>query len=611
MRNMTIAYRQTPILLQPSCHEMFCRCIMWRMTLNLRLLCVALGVVMIACPAAVAVADAPPASLRLSGTIPLPGVGARVDQITIDDKRQRVFIASTGERQIVVADLSRQVILQRVESLQQPQCVLFLPQANVLAVSDAAMGVVRFYDGVSLTLLRESPQRQLADSLATDPTGRLVYVAHGRGGLTALDIESGHAVAEVELHEHPEEFAFETRGNRVFVNIARNGTVAVVDRQSHEVIATWSLPEVQANTAMALDEEHQRLFIACQQPSRLLVLSTKDGSVVAAHSLMRDCDGLQYDARRQRIYASCGGGTLDVFRRVTADEYELLDRLPTGAGARTCRLSADGARLFTVVPASRERSAELRVYEVASNSDSRVHESQAPADQSSKPAIFDFDTDTIGTLPNGWKVAATNHAEPLASWAVISETRPPSGTNALALTASRHGSISTFNLCWTNSVHFSDGDIELSVKANGGTVDQGGGPIWRVQDANTYYIARGNPLEKNFRVYHVKDGQRTMLASADVSIPASVWHTIRIQHRGDHIIAWLNDQKLLDVRDVAPYNPRHGATLDADNRDHRLWLQRDHGFSAPAAPRQRDAHQHCAHRAHRSVHGRRCLRHEL
>jgi hypothetical protein len=46
--------------------------------------------------------------------------------------------------------------------------------------------------------------------------------------------------------------------------------------------------------------------------------------------------------------------------------------------------------------------------------------------------------------------------------------------------------------------------VSVAVRADGGEVDQGGGPMWRVQDADNYYVCRFNPLESNFRVYFVQ-----------------------------------------------------------------------------------------------------------
>lgn len=49
----------------------------------------------------------------------------------------------------------------------------------------------------------------------------------------------------------------------------------------------------------------------------------------------------------------------------------------------------------------------------------------------------------------------------------------------------------------------------VSLKTNAGKKDQGGGIVWRYQDANNYYIARVNPLEDNFRVYKFVAGKRS------------------------------------------------------------------------------------------------------
>ena len=82
-----------------------------------------------------------------------------------------------------------------------------------------------------------------------------------------------------------------------------------------------------------------------------------------------------------------------------------------------------------------------------------------------------------------------------------------------------------------------------------GVVDQGGGLIWRVKDHDNYYIARWNPLEDNFRVYYVKEGRRVQLDSANVKADPTKWHTIKIEQRGDAIACYLDEEKLLALKD--------------------------------------------------------------
>ena len=109
-------------------------------------------------------------------------------------------------------------------------------------------------------------------------------------------------------------------------------------------------------------------------------------------------------------------------------------------------------------------------------------------------ASWNFDDVPVVKIPVGWKVDATNRKGPLATWQVIKDTTAPSGDHVLAMTSPNHTFGGTFNICWTDTVSFLDGEIEVHFKAVKGEEDQGGGVIWRVQDKENYYIARFNPL---------------------------------------------------------------------------------------------------------------------
>jgi hypothetical protein len=163
--------------------------------------------------------------------------------------------------------------------------------------------------------------------------------------------------------------------------------------------------------------------------------------------------------------------------------------------------------------------------------------------------VTNFDKETVGKLPSGWKVEATDPRGELATWEVVSDFRDGEKTNALGMTRANDDFGGTFNLCLTDNVKLKDGEIKVSFKAISGVEDQGGGPIWRVQDKDNYYIARANPLENNFRMYYVKDGARKTLDSKRVDVPANQWHTIKIIYKGSHIEGYLNDIKYLEWED--------------------------------------------------------------
>ena len=162
-----------------------------------------------------------------------------------------------------------------------------------------------------------------------------------------------------------------------------------------------------------------------------------------------------------------------------------------------------------------------------------------------------FDDFTAGPLPQHWTIAATNPRGQLAHWAVVADPGAKSPPNVLSLTEIGDRSGGHFNLVWTPDLSFHNGEIDVAVRANAGRKDQGGGPMWRVRDADNYYVARYNPLENNFRIYYVKNGWSYELASAEnIPIAAGQWLTIRIVHRGSHIEGWVDGQKLLELDDT-------------------------------------------------------------
>ncbi|HEB51791.1 MAG TPA: DUF1080 domain-containing protein [bacterium] len=155
----------------------------------------------------------------------------------------------------------------------------------------------------------------------------------------------------------------------------------------------------------------------------------------------------------------------------------------------------------------------------------------------------------------GWRTASTGGDGPHATWQRRADDDAVSPPNVLSVTATNHTSESRFNLYWSDQERFRDGVLSVAVRADDGVVDQGGGPMWRVQDENNYYVCRFNPLELNYRVYVVANGVRRQLATAIVDVTAGRWHRIEVAHHGDHVVCWLDGRRLLDVHDATITQP--------------------------------------------------------
>jgi len=305
------------------------------------------------CGAAGHLAAAEPAPVRLIATIPLPGVSGRIDHLAMDAPTHRLFVAALGNDTVEVLEVQTSRRLQTLKTGREPQGLAFLPRLNRLFVANGGSGDLRVFGGGNFQLLQTTGSLPDADNVRFDAASHLIYAGFGGGAL----------VASIPLSGHPESFQLERDGSRLFVNVPGERSVAVVDREQRKVVGKWRLESARSNYPMALDEAGRRLFIGCRSPARLLVLDTTSGRTVAQVEISGDTDDVFYDAKRDRLYVSCGEGFLDVMQRRAGGQYERTAHVATRAGARTGFYSPEADRIFLAVPKRSGQDAEIRIYE--------------------------------------------------------------------------------------------------------------------------------------------------------------------------------------------------------------------------------------------------------
>jgi hypothetical protein len=76
-----------------------------------------------------------------------------------------------------------------------------------------------------------------------------------------------------------------------------------------------------------------------------------------------DSDDVFFDAKRKRLYVSCGAGFIDVIDASGA--YKRLARIPTSPGARTSLFVPELDRFFVAVRASSSETPAVWIYRPA------------------------------------------------------------------------------------------------------------------------------------------------------------------------------------------------------------------------------------------------------
>jgi DNA-binding beta-propeller fold protein YncE len=311
-----------------------------------------------------AAAAAPPDPLTLERTIPLGQVQGRIDHMAVDLARERLFVAELGNGSLGVVDLEKGEVAQRIGGLEEPQGVAYVPGADLLYVASGGDGTLRRYAGADLGPAGVAELGQDADNVRVDPRGGRVVVGYGDGALALVEAGSGTKAGEIALPGHPESFRLEADGARAFVNVPAARQVVVVDRDAGRQVAAWDVPG-RDNFPMILDEASGRLLVVDRHPPELLVLDTASGKVVARLPTCGDADDVFWDAKRERVYVSCGEGAVDIVQR-RGDAYEELARVPTASGARTALFVPELDRLYVAVRAGKGEGAAIRVLRPAS-----------------------------------------------------------------------------------------------------------------------------------------------------------------------------------------------------------------------------------------------------
>jgi DNA-binding beta-propeller fold protein YncE len=313
---------------------------------------------------AAATSNTESAPLKLKQTIPLPGVEGRIDHFAADPSGQRLFVCALGNNSLEVIDLRNGERIHSITGLGTPQGVGYAPEVNRLIVANDKNGICKIYDGKSFQTVGELNLEDDADNVRYDEARKKFYIGFGGGGIAVVNAVDGKQVGSIKLGAHPEAFQLEKNGSRIFVNVPNSRHVAVIDRNKSEVVARWKTDLAFANFPMALDEPNHRLFVGCRVPSKLVVLNTDSGDVVAKIDISGDPDDVFYDSKRNRIYAICGAGKIDIIEQADPNTYKALTKVDTANGARTGFFFPERDTLFVALPHRGSQQAEIRCYQI-------------------------------------------------------------------------------------------------------------------------------------------------------------------------------------------------------------------------------------------------------
>ena len=153
-----------------------------------------------------------------------------------------------------------------------------------------------------------------------------------------------------------------------------------------------------------------------------------------------------------------------------------------------------------------------------------------------------FDADPVGRPPAGCTFHAVRYSS-APRWFVQRE-----GTNGFLAHGGEASGHTGFDLAVLESDKTRNVSVSARVRLAAG--QRSGGLVWRVQDAENYYLARLDLDRQDIGLYRVTGGNRTRIEGEDdLELDPGAWHTLRVVQEDEEIRVYLGGIRVLRARD--------------------------------------------------------------
>lgn len=163
--------------------------------------------------------------------------------ISPDGTRAYVSNYDDSDAKVVVIDIPSRTIVGSVVTPVLPKSVFLTPDGQQLWILHFQTTSVTVVDTLSLTVVATVNLGSQAEmGMAFNPTGTRAYVGIGANRLVVLDTATLDEVTRIPLPFLPSDVAVTPDGSRVVVNSWSNGSAAVVDAATNQVLQTTASP---------------------------------------------------------------------------------------------------------------------------------------------------------------------------------------------------------------------------------------------------------------------------------------------------------------------------------------------------------------------------------
>jgi len=268
--------------------------------------------------------------------IPVGG-SAQWDYLTVDSEAHRLYLSHANKVEVI--DLVGGTVVGTIENTPGVHGIALAPKLGRAFTSNGQENKASIVDLKTLKTISKVTTGANPDCILYDSTQNEVYTFNGRGkSATVFDPESGKVIATIDLGGKPEFAVSDGAAGRAYVNLEDKSEVVAIDLKTHQVLSHWPIAPGKAASGMAIDREHHRLFLGCDN-QKMVMMDSTTGKVVATVPIGAGVDANAFDPATQLAFSSNGEeGTTTIAQETASNKLTVVQTLKTVVGARTMTL---------------------------------------------------------------------------------------------------------------------------------------------------------------------------------------------------------------------------------------------------------------------------------
>jgi len=280
---------------------------------------------------------------KVAKTIHLTGDGGW-DYLSVDEVNRNLFVSHSTQVNVVSLKTNEQIaVIPETPGVHGIAVANDLNRAYISCGRDSSVLVVNLTTFEPIKKVKITGSNP--DCILYDSFSKKVFTFNGRSSnSTVIDANTLEVLGTIPLAGKPEFSQTDGKG-KIYVNIEDKSSLVVINATTMKVENLWSIAPGEEPSGLALDNTNHRLFSVCSN-KLMVVTDALSGKIITTAPIGDGCDGVAFDPKSKRIFASNGEGTMTVIQQVKPDEYKVVENFETQRGARTITVDKTTHHLY-------------------------------------------------------------------------------------------------------------------------------------------------------------------------------------------------------------------------------------------------------------------------